>query len=210
VARPGMGRRILLVDHEDSFVHTLGNYFRQTGAEVTTLRAEAARAALAEMRPDLLVLSPGPGRPADFDVSATLGLAVALGVPVFGVCLGLQGMAEHFGGTLGVLDHPMHGKASAVRVLGGALFGGLPRSFTVGRYHSLFVERASLPDELEVTAESEDGVVMALEHRTLPLAAVQFHPESILSLDDDTGMTLIRAVVEKLCARAQTEMAAVA
>jgi anthranilate synthase len=90
------------------------------------------------------------------------------------------------------------------------LFGGLPRSFTVGRYHSLFAERASLPDELEVTAESEDGVVMALEHRTLPLAAVQFHPESILSLDDDTGMTLIRAVVEKLCARARPEMAAVA
>ncbi|MGF7207982.1 anthranilate synthase [Skermanella aerolata] len=209
-ARPGMGHRILLVDHEDSFVHTLGNYFRQTGAEVTTLRAEAARAALAEMRPDLLVLSPGPGRPADFDVSATLGLAVALEVPVFGVCLGLQGIAEHFGGALGVLDHPMHGKASVVRVLGGELFGGLPRSFTVGRYHSLFAERTSLPEELEVTAESEDGVVMALEHRTLPLAAVQFHPESILSLDDDTGMTLIRAVVEKLCARARPEMAAVA
>ena len=102
-ARPGMGRRILLVDHEDSFVHTLGNYFRQTGADVTTLRAEAARSVLAEMRPDLLVLSPGPGRPADFDVSATLGLAVNLGVPVFGVCLGLQGMAEHFGGNAG---HP--------------------------------------------------------------------------------------------------------
>ena len=198
---PGHGRRILLVDHEDSFVHTLGNYFRQTGAKVTTLRADAARAALPDLRPDLLVLSPGPGRPADFDVSGTLALALAHDIPVFGVCLGLQGMTEHFGGSLGVLDHPMHGKASVVRVLDGELFAGLPDRFTVGRYHSLFARRDTLSPDLAITAETEDGVIMALEHRTLPLAAVQFHPESILSLDDDFGLRLIRAVVAKLTSR---------
>ncbi|WP_158045071.1 anthranilate synthase [Skermanella pratensis] len=201
--RPGVGKRILLVDHDDSFVHTLGNYFRQTGAEVTTLRADAARAGMAAHRPDLLVLSPGPGRPADFDVSATLGMALELGVPVFGVCLGLQGMVEHFGGRLGVLDQPMHGKPSRVRVTGGRLFAGMPTGFGVGRYHSLFAERASLPGDLEVTAVSEDGVVMAIEHRRLPLAAVQFHPESVLSVEDDLGLRLIRAVVEGMSADGQ-------
>ncbi|UEM23309.1 anthranilate synthase [Skermanella mucosa] len=201
--RPGAGKRILLVDHEDSFVHTLGNYFRQTGAEVTTLRADAARAGMAACRPDLLVLSPGPGRPVDFDVSATLGKALDLGVPVFGVCLGLQGMVEHFGGRLGVLEEPMHGKPSRVRVTGGRLFTGMPAGFGVGRYHSLYADRASLPAELEVTAVTEDGVVMAIEHRRLPLAAVQFHPESILSVEDDVGLRLIRAVVEGISADGQ-------
>lgn len=199
-ARPGAGKRVLLVDHEDSFVHTLGNYFRQTGAEVTTLRADAARAGMSAFRPDLLVLSPGPGRPADFDVSASIGAAMDLGIPVFGVCLGLQGMVEHFGGRLGVLDQPMHGKPSRVRVTGGRLFAGLPAEFGVGRYHSLFAEPDALPEDLEVTAVSEDGIAMAVEHRQLPLAAVQFHPESILSVEGDVGLRLIGAVVRCLYA----------
>ena len=134
---------------------------------------------------------PGPGTPGDFDVSGTLRTLLERGIPVFGVCLGLQGIVEHFGGELGVLDYPMHGKASRIRVLGGRIFAGLPKEFTAGRYHSLFAIREKLPAVLEVTAESEDGVVMAVEHRTLPLAAVQFHPESIMSLGGDVGLRLI-------------------
>ncbi|HZQ49498.1 MAG TPA: anthranilate synthase [Candidatus Dormibacteraeota bacterium] len=200
--RPGEGKRILLVDHQDSFVHTLANYLRQTGAEVITLRAGFPAEELDELRPDLVVLSPGPGTPRDFDVSGTLARAMERDLPVFGVCLGLQGMVEHFGGELGVLDYPMHGKPSRVKVLGGRIFEGLPREFTAGRYHSLYALRDRLPTALEVTAESEDGVVMAIEHRELPLAAVQFHPESILTLDGDLGMQLIRSVVARLPARA--------
>ena len=194
-AQPGAGRRILLVDHQDSFVHTLANYFRQTGAEVLTLRAGFAPATLDELRPDLVVLSPGPGRPSDFGVAATLAAVIERGLPVFGVCLGLQGMVEHFGGQLGVLSYPMHGKASRIRVLGGRLFEGLPKEFTAGRYHSLFAEVDSLPACLRVTAQTEDGVIMAVEHADLPLDAVQFHPESIMTLDDEIGIRLIRNVV---------------
>jgi len=196
--RPGRGKRVLLVDHQDSFVHTLANYLRQTGAEVMTLRAGFPADTLDDLRPDLAVLSPGPGTPGDFDVSGTLGALVARGIPTFGVCLGLQGMVEHFGGALGVLDYPMHGKASRIRVLGGRIFEGLPKEFTAGRYHSLFAIREKLPPDLAVIAESEDGVVMAIEHRTLPLAAVQFHPESILTLDDEVGLRLLRNVVTVL------------
>jgi anthranilate synthase len=199
-SRPGKGRRILLVDHEDSFVHTLANYFRQTGAEVVTLRAEAARAALAADRPDLVVLSPGPGRPSDFDLSATIEGALARDLPIFGVCLGLQGVAEHFGARLAVLAEPAHGKASDLQVLGGRLFDGLPKRFGIGRYHSLHACRETLPGVLRITAETDDGVVMALEHAERPIAAVQFHPESILTLADDAGLRLIRNVVSVLCA----------
>jgi len=194
-AQPGRGKRILLVDHQDSFVHTLANYLRQTGAEVITLRAGFGPDEWDRVRPDLVVLSPGPGRPSDFNVSGTLAAAIERQLPVFGVCLGLQGMVEHFGGTLGVLSYPMHGKPSRVRVLGGRIFAGLPGEFIAGRYHSLFAQRDQLPEVLRTTAESDDGVVMAIEHRTLPLAAVQFHPESILTLGGDLGLLLIRNVV---------------
>jgi anthranilate synthase len=188
------------VDHQDSFVHTLANYLRQTGAEVTTLRAGFPAAVLDELRPDLVVLSPGPGSPRDFDLSRTLDALLARGIPTFGVCLGLQGIVEHLGGELGVLDYPMHGKTSRIRVLGGRLFAGLPAEFTAGRYHSLFALREKLPAALEVSAESDDGIVMAVEHIALPLAAVQFHPESIMSLEDDVGLRLLRNVVAGLIA----------
>lgn len=199
--RPGEGKRILLVDHQDSFVHTLANYLRQTGAEVVTLRAGFPREELDRLDPDLIVLSPGPGEPKDFDLSGTLSAALERDLPVFGVCLGLQGMVEHFGGELAVLDYPMHGKPSRVRVLGGELLEGLPAEFTAGRYHSLYALPERLPKELRVTAESEDGVIMAIEHVERPLAAVQFHPESILSLDGELGIRLIRNVVERLGAK---------
>jgi anthranilate synthase len=106
-------------------------------------------------------------------------------------------MVEYFGGTLGVLDPPVHGKPSRIRVVGGRLFEGLPAEFTAGRYHSLFALR-DLPSELQVTAESEDGVVMAIEHRTLPLAAVQFHPESIMTLGEEVGLRLLANVMRLL------------
>jgi anthranilate synthase len=198
VSRPGAGRRVLLVDHQDSFVHTLANYLRQTGAEVVTLRAGFPAALLDERRPDLVVLSPGPGSPRDFDVSGTLRECLARELPVFGVCLGLQGIVEHFGGELGVLDPPMHGKASIVRRGPGRLFDALPERFAAGRYHSLFALREKIPAVLRVSAETEDGVVMAVEHATLPVAAVQFHPESILTLHDDLGLRLLENVVREL------------
>jgi anthranilate synthase len=196
--RPGEGKRLLLVDHQDSFVHTLANYFRQTGVEVLTLRAGFPLQEMETYQPDLVVLSPGPGRPTDFAVSETIAAALKLGLPIFGVCLGLQGIVEYFGGTLGTLPEPMHGKPSKVQVLGGRLFGDMPETFMAGRYHSLFANVETLPEVLTVTAKADDGIVMAIEHHELPVAAVQFHPESIMSLDDDVGIRLIRNVVVQL------------
>jgi anthranilate synthase len=195
--RVGAGRRVLLVDHQDSFVHTLANYLRQTGALVTTLRAGFPPEELERLRPDLVVLSPGPGAPSDFDVSGTLGRIRARGLPAFGVCLGLQGLVEHLGGKLDVLDYPMHGKPSWIEVRGGELFEGLPRRFRAGRYHSLHARPEALPLELRVTAQSDDGVIMAVEHEREPLWAVQFHPESILT-PGELGLRLLANVVAKL------------
>ncbi|MEQ8966061.1 MAG: anthranilate synthase component I [Azospirillaceae bacterium] len=196
--RTGEGRKVLFVDHQDSFVHTLANYFRRTGAEVVTLRAGFDGAALAEIDPDLVVLSPGPGRPSDFDLARTIGLAADRGLPIYGVCLGLQGMAEVAGAGLDTLDPPWHGKAATVRTTGGRLFEGLPESFKVGRYHSIHVPAESLPSEVEVTATTEDGVVMAIEFTDRPWAAVQFHPESIMTLDDDVGLRIVENAVALL------------
>jgi len=192
-------RRILLVDHLDSFVHTLANYLRQTGATVVTRRAGFP---IDEIDPDefeLVVLSPGPGRPDDFGIGPVVRATIDAGLPLFGVCLGLQGIVEYFGGSLGQLTTPMHGKPSAIRALGGQLLDGLPKEFRAGRYHSLFARRSEVPEELEVTAVSlDDDIVMAVEHRELPVAAVQFHPESIMSLDDGVGLALVRNAVERL------------
>jgi anthranilate synthase len=196
--RSSSGRRVLLVDHQDSFVHTLANYLRQTGAEVVTLRSGFPAETFDDVKPHLVVLSPGPGAPRDFDVAGTIDALVHRRIPVFGVCLGLQGMVEYFGGALGLLDPPVHGKASRIRVLGGRLFAGLPKEFVAGRYHSLHAIREKLPAVLEVTAETEDGVVMAVEHRAGGLAAVQFHPESLMTLADDVGLRLLANVMASL------------
>jgi anthranilate synthase len=176
------GKRVLLIDHEDSFVHTLAGYFRAAGAHVVTLRAELARENLEEGRPvNLVVLSPGPCRPRDFAMHKTLELAMRRQLPVFGVCLGLQGMVEYFGGELDTLDRPMHGKSSEVHVLGGRLFFGLPERFAAGRYHSLYARRATIPPGFAITAQTAEGIVMAVEHASLPMGAVQFHPESLMT-----------------------------
>ena len=196
----GRGRKLLLIDHEDSFVHTLAGYIRTTGAEVTTLRHDFARQQLKKgLRPDLVVLSPGPGRPEDFTMSDTLDLLIESRIPVFGVCLGLQGIVEYFGGALGVLDVPMHGKPSLVHARPSRLLRDMPERFTVGRYHSLFAVRERLPSVLSVAAESEDGVVMAIEHKELPIAAVQFHPESVMTSPDGVGMPILEAALATLC-----------
>ena len=199
VPKPRTTRRVLLVDHEDSFVHTLADYLRQAGGTVETLRPELARAALRDGRAfDLVVLSPGPARPQDFAMGETIDLALGRDLPIFGVCLGLQGLVEHFGGALRQLDLPMHGKPSEVAVVGGRLFDGLAQTFRAGRYHSLCAVAERVPDCLTVNARSEDGVIMGIEHRDLPVAAVQFHPESLLSWDGEAGLNLIRAVVARL------------
>ncbi len=203
-ASAGSGRRVLVIDCQDSFVHTLGDYFRRTGAAVKTLRAGLPAADLGRYEPDLVVLSPGPGRPGEFGLAAILEEARQLALPVFGVCLGLQAIAEFFGGELGVLPQPVHGKASRVRVLGGRLLGGLPNEFRAGRYHSLHAIRGSLPPELRVTAEDDAGLVMALEHRSLPWSAVQFHPESILSCHESIGLRLVESCVSELPVRTRT------
>jgi anthranilate synthase len=192
----GHGAKLLLVDNDDCFIHTLANYARQTGAEVVTYRAGFPPELISQVAPTLILVSPGPGRPADFGVPALVQSAVRLGVPVFGVCLGLQGIVEAFGGELGVLDYPMHGKPSTVRHRGLGIFEGLPEEFQVGRYHSLFARRETFPACLEVTAESTDGVIMGVRHRELPIEAVQFHPESILTAEGDHGLKLMENAVK--------------
>jgi anthranilate synthase len=194
-SKTGRGIKLLLIDNDDCFIHTLSNYARQTGAEVATYRAGIPPELIAELAPHLILISPGPGRPADFGVPGMVTFAARAGIPVFGVCLGLQGIVEAFGGELGVLDYPMHGKPSVVIHQGKGVFEGLPKRFKVGRYHSLFARRETFPACLEITAESEDGIIMGVRHRDLPIEAVQFHPESILTLDGNCGLQLIENVV---------------
>jgi anthranilate synthase len=193
--RSGAGVKLLLVDNDDCFIHTLANYARQTGAEVVTYRSGIPHRLIREIAPTVILISPGPGRPSDFGVPDLVRFAASEGIPVFGVCLGLQGMVEAFGGELDVLDYPMHGKPSLVRHRNQGVFEGLPETFKVGRYHSLFAKRDKLPACLEVTAETEDGVIMGVRHRELPMEAVQFHPESILTLDGGCGLKLIENMV---------------
>ncbi len=194
--RVGEGVHLLLVDNDDCFIHTLANYARQTGARVSTYRSSAALEVIDAEKPDIVLISPGPARPADFGVPTLVQELAKRGVPTFGVCLGLQGMVEAFGGTLAVLDYPMHGKGSEVTHHGLGVFHGLPSPFRVGRYHSLYANRASFPACLEITAESEDGVIMGIRHRDLPIEAVQFHPESILTLERDCGLRLMENMIE--------------
>ncbi len=208
VASVGTGVNILLVDHEDSFVHTLANYFRQTGATVTTVRTPVAEEIFDRVKPDLVVLSPGPGMPKDFDCKATIKKARARALPIFGVCLGLQALAEAYGGDLRQLAIPMHGKPSRIRVLEpGIVFSGLGKEVTVGRYHSIFADPSTLPREFMITAESDDGTIMGIEHMKEPIAAVQFHPESIMTLGGDAGMRMIENVVAHLVKRAKIKAA---
>ena len=202
---PGAGLRVLLVDHQDSFVHTLAGYFAEQGAQVTTLRAGFPAAALDDYRPDLVVLSPGPGRPSDFDCDALLTELDARGLPAFGVCLGLQAMVEHAGGELALLAEPAHGKPGTVLRLsddGDGLLAGLPADFIAARYHSLHAVAGQVKGGFTVTAVTPDGAVMAIEDAAAGRWGVQFHPESILTAAGGTGRQVIANVL-RLCAARQ-------
>jgi anthranilate synthase len=194
-APSGAGLKLLLVDNDDCFIQTLANYARQTGADVITYRAGLPESLILELNPDLILVSPGPGRPADFGVPQLVRFAAARGFPVFGVCLGLQGIVEAFGGELGVLSYPMHGKPSKVTHFHKGIFEGLPETIKVGRYHSLYAIDDKLPECLEVTARSEDGIIMGVRHKELPVEAVQFHPESLLTLEGDAGFRLMENMI---------------
>ena len=206
-AQPGRGKRVVLIDNEDSFVHTLADYLRQTGAEVTTYRHGLPFERLRAARPDLVVHSPGPGRPEEFGVPDLVKKLATAGIPQFGVCLGLQGMVEAFGGALDVLPQPRHGKTWDVHHAGDALFAGVPQPCRVGAYHSLTARRNGFPHhELVVAAETADGLVMAVRHRKHPALAVQFHPESILSMgaadEGEIGHRLIANLMAEIASGA--------
>ena len=201
---PGEDLRVLLVDHQDSFVHTLAGYFAEQGARVTTLRAGFPAAALDDYRPDLVVLSPGPGRPSDFACADLLTGLDARGLPAFGVCLGLQAMVEHAGGELALLPEPAHGKPGTVLRLSAddGLLAGLPAEFVAARYHSLHVVSGQVKGGFTVTAVTPDGAVMAIEDPAAARWAVQFHPESILTAAGGTGRRVIANVL-RLCRASQ-------
>lgn len=177
--------RVLVVDNHDSFVHNLIGYLRELGALVEVVESDATDADdLAQLVPrfEAMLLSPGPGTPADAGASIdALRVAARLRMPVLGVCLGHQVVAEAFGAPVTEAPELMHGMASAVEHDGSALFEGIPSPFRAGRYHSLAVAAAALPPELIATAHTASGTVMALAHRDLPILGVQFHPESVLT-----------------------------
>jgi anthranilate synthase component 2 len=173
---------LLMIDNYDSFTFNLVQYFGELGQEVRTLRNdEIDLAGIEALKPARIVFSPGPCTPAEAGVCVEAIRQFAGRLPMLGVCLGHQAMGAALGGKIVRAGVPMHGKTSTVEHDGAGVFTGLPQDFTVVRYHSLVVERASLPDELVVTASSSDGEIMGLRHRTLPIEGVQFHPESILS-----------------------------
>jgi anthranilate synthase/aminodeoxychorismate synthase-like glutamine amidotransferase len=186
-----MPPRVLVIDNYDSFVYNLVQYLGELGAEPIVHRHDAVT--LDEMdalAPDAVLVSPGPGRPEDAGLSnAAIDHFGARGVPVLGVCLGLQCIGQLYGGEVVRAPHVMHGKTSVIRHRGVGVFRDLPNPLTATRYHSLVVARDSVPDVLEITAESDDGLVMGLRHSQLPVEGVQFHPESILT---DAGHDLLR------------------
>jgi anthranilate synthase component 2 len=185
---------VLLVDNYDSFTYNLYQYLGELGAEVRVVRNDeiTAEAAIA-LRPDRIVISPGPGTPDQAGITLDLILRAAGRIPLLGVCLGHQALGQAFGGRVRRAPKLMHGKTSEIHHDGRTVFSGLADPFTATRYHSLIVERDSVPESLEVSAWTDDGIVMGLRHRQHALEGVQFHPESILTT---VGKDLLRNFLE--------------
>ncbi len=185
---------ILVIDNYDSFVHTLAGYVRGLGGDPLVRRNDAmSLEEIAVLAPSRIIISPGPRTPAEAGIAVAVVRRFGATVPVLGVCLGHQCIAAAYGGRIVRAAHPMHGRASVIRHDGTGIFGGLPPSFLAARYHSLVVERGSLPRDVRITAESDDGEIMAIAHSSHPVTGVQFHPESILS---EHGHAMLRAFLE--------------
>jgi anthranilate synthase component 2 len=185
-----MSLRLLMIDNYDSFTYNLVQYFGELGAEVEVFRNdEITLEGIAARAPDRLVISPGPCSPAEAGISVAAIRHFAGRVPILGVCLGHQSIGAAFGGNIVRARALMHGKTSVITTTQSGLFAGLPRQFTVNRYHSLAIDRATLPAVLTITAWCDDGEIMGVQHRELPVHGVQFHPESVLS---EHGHALLR------------------
>ena len=181
---------VLVIDNYDSFTYNLVQYLGELGAELEVRRNDAITVdQVARLRPDRIVISPGPRTPREAGICIPLVCSLAGHVPILGVCLGHQAIGEAFGGRVIRAPYLMHGKTSQIHHDGKTIFAGLPQDFTATRYHSLIVERDSLPKSLEISATTADGLIMGLRHRELPVEGVQFHPESILT---GTGKNILR------------------
>jgi anthranilate synthase/aminodeoxychorismate synthase-like glutamine amidotransferase len=195
---PTMGARVLLIDNYDSFVYNLVQELGELGAEPIVHRNDAIDMdGIARAQPDGIVISPGPGRPESAGISMAVVSRFAGEIPILGVCLGHQCIGEVYGGTTVAAPTLMHGKTSRIHHDGQGIFAGLPDPFVATRYHSLVVEPDSVPDVLEVTARTSEGVVMGLRHRSLAVEGVQFHPESVLTA---SGPALLQNFLDRLAA----------
>ena len=173
---------ILVIDNYDSFTYNLVQYLGELGAEVVVKRNDAVSIdEVREMAPSGILISPGPGRPEEAGVSLELIAKLGSEIPILGVCLGHQSIAQHFGASIVRADRLMHGRTSPILHEGAGVFANLPTPLTATRYHSLIVDRDTVPSELQITASTAEGEIMGLRHRTLPIEGVQFHPESFLT-----------------------------
>ena len=177
-----MTSRVLIIDNYDSFVYILAQYLGELGLNPIVLRNDKLTTdGVSDLDPDTILISPGPGTPDDSGISMELIEEFKEKIPIFGVCLGLQCIGEFFGGNVIRAPAVIHGKTSLIKHDGKGVFKSLPNPFEATRYHSLIVDRGTLPDDLEVTAETDDGLIMGLRHKIFPVEGVQFHPESILT-----------------------------
>ena len=186
---------LLVIDNYDSFTYNLVQYLGELGAEMKVVRNDEVTLdeIERELAPEKILISPGPGTPDSAGVSLGVIERLAGKVPILGVCLGHQAIGQHFGGRVIRAPEPVHGKPVEILHDGKTIFADLPQRFAAGRYHSLIVDREGLPDELEISAESPDGLIMGLRHRTMKIEGVQFHPESILT---DHGKKLLQNFLE--------------
>ena len=189
-----MARRVLIVDNYDSFTYNLVQQLGEIGAELVVHRNDAIDiAGIRSLAPDAIVISPGPGRPEDAGITCQIIETLAGEIPILGVCLGHQAIGQVFGADIVAAPTLMHGKTSEIHHQGTSVFAGLPDPFTATRYHSLVIDPSSVPESLEVTATTADGVIMGVTHRELNVHGVQFHPESILS---PLGPTLLATFLD--------------